>query len=447
MTTRRTLMLLAGPCSWVLLLQGCGGLLDPSSPRSGRTLTPGDFAAAPSEPVTADSPAAPSGPTTTFPVVRPEQAREGIADVVALTGDPAPPATPATPASDPPAPAPVRSIAIDEVVGQINGAPVYASDFLRDMDARLAANAAKMKKPEWVRDTYKAISEKLRDQMRDELLLSEFNTSLKPEQKQGVLAFVTKVRDDLRSGSLGSETLATRRLLESEGKTINEKARDIADKAFINDQLRRMVYNRIQVSRREVERYYENNPQQFQPPAVARFRVIRVAKSDTAAISRVESALASGEDFAAVAARESDWNRRAERDPFTQAVEFRGAYTEAELFGGALNDAARALSPGQSTGRIDAGTGAFWLRLERIDAPPPVSLYEAQLAIEKKIRNERFREEQGRYFENLLRRSSASALDKMAEALTVFATDRYWGQSRVAQPGADPAAPPASPTP
>ncbi|MFM9957100.1 MAG: peptidyl-prolyl cis-trans isomerase [Phycisphaerales bacterium] len=453
----------------VVGLPGCGsGSGGGNAEGPTRVLTAADFAnATPAEP-------APARPMP-IPVVTEAEAREGISDVVVIDGSPATAATPtaapasaasatgtpsvgslslasaaptATPTPTPlgsPTPTGGRLLSVDRSVGQINGRPIYASAFLEDMDDRLRRNAQRMKRPEWVKETFKLVGEKLRDEMRDELLLSEFNTGLKPEQKPGIAAFLTKVEEDLRSGNLGSETLANKRLLEEEGKTIQEKARDIGDKAFIQDQLRRTVYNRVQVNAGEVRRYYENNPNEFKEPGVATFVIIQAPRSETERVARIESALAAGEPFMDVAERESDWRRAAKEDRFILDVKFTKSYGESDFFGPApLNTAARALAPGGRTQRIDAGASAWWVMLESAAPSRDIPFYEAQLGIEKKIRNERYREVETAYFNTLLRRSSATSLEEMALKLTEFADQRYWGEGRVTQPAAaTPASAPA----
>lgn len=448
--------------SLALLAGGCASSGWLGSSESSKPVSAGQFVAGSSDAAQSQSGGEASVPdrSAEFPVIPVEKAREGISDVVVIEGAPAPltPAelasTPATTtdgsaasaaASTPPASAPAekRSIAVDKSVGQINGRPIYASEFLKDMDDRLIRNAERMKRPEWVRETYKLVGEKLRDEMRDELLLSEFNTTLKPEQKAGVASFLTKVQEDLRSGNLGSDTLANKRLLESEGKTVEQKARDISDKAFIQDLLRRRVYGTVQVSAREVRRYYENNPAEFKEPGLAVFRIIQAPANDADRVTRIESALNSGEAFIDVAARESAWRRDQKESRFTLEVKFTDEYAESDFFGpAALNEAARALTPGSRTQRVNAGGSAWWVLLDSVSPPRTVPFYEAQLAIERKLKNERYREEESRYFDKLLRRSSATTLDEMALKITEFADQRYWGESRVSTPPAN--VPPAA---
>ncbi len=425
-------------------LIGCASSSDSATDKGPvRVLSASDFARPdavnPVKPADGDA-----APRQAIPTISASEAREGINDVIVVEGVPQslharPPAEePADAATSAPTPPPAaRTLGVDRSVGQINGRPIYASDFLKDMDDRLRRNAEKMKRSDWVKDTYNLVGQKLRDEVRDELLLSEFSTNLKPEQKQGVAAFVTRVQEDLRSGNLGSETLANKRLLEEEGKTLEEKAGEIADKAFIQDFLRRTIYNRVQVHPREVTRYYENNPAEFQEPGKALFRVIRAPKDDTAKITRIETALASGEPFAEVAQRESDWRRDQKEGRFLFEVKIEKDYSQSDFFGPpALNQAARALTQGASTPRVDAANWAWWLMLESSTPPRTIPFFEAQLAIEKKIRNERYREEETRYFNGLLQRSSATNLEEMALKITEFADQRYWGEGRVTTPAA-----------
>jgi hypothetical protein len=441
-------------------LTACGGGAQSTAKVDGpvRVLSASDFAQSKDATGSSSAPDATSsgGPRGAIPTISASDAREGISDVIVVEGvpeslhahTPAPapgPLTAPTSAEGTPqtttAPTPTaRTLGVDRSVGQINGRPIYAAQFLEDMDDRLRRNAEKMKRPEWVKESFNLIGQKLRDEVRDELLLSEFNTNLKPEQKPGIAAFVTKVQEDLRSGNLGSESLANKRLLEEEGKTIQEKARDISDKAFIQDWLRRTVYNRVQVNIREVKRYYENNPADFREPGKAVFRVIQCPKDDAAKIASIEAALAANEDFAAIAERESSWRRDQKEGRFTFEVKIEKDHASADFFGPpALNQAARSLSPGGQTARIDAGSAAWWLKLESSTPPRVIPFFEAQLAIEKKIKNERYREEETRYFNGLMKRSSATNLEEMALKITEFADQRYWGEGRVSTPAATPA--------
>lgn len=375
-----------------------------------------------------------------------------------LTGGPTdPPAevTPPEPGSVPAAPAAVASAAspvdaatdplnIDQLVGQINGRPVYADEFFEPMDARFRREAERLRAREWVAFARKEIESALWDKLRDELLLAEFQGALSPEQRQGVFAFIDDVRRDLVSGNLGSEALATKRLRESEGLGLEEKIEDVTQREFIAFQLRKAIGGRVNISARDVELYYEQNIDQFSPPPVAGFVILRVPLSDEPRLREAEAAVASSEPFEASAAKLSTW-RPSDGNKAEVTLTTRD-YTTATLFGPApLNNAARALRPGEVTPRVDHSGDAYWIKLRAIDQKPGKSLYDAQTEIQEKLRVARVREEETRYFEQLFRRGSFSDVKEMTARLLAFAAERYLVQRELEGAAAAPA--PAAGTP
>ena len=450
-----------------LLLPGCSSG-EKSAPDV--VLQPSDFVseqAAAAEASDAPQPA----PEAMKPAISREQAREGISDVVVVQGAPkvagmsnpadatlGPPPPGGFPvvsnasgeSVNPPPPAPVlppserpiRSLTVDEVVGQINGRPIFAAEFFKDKDARLRQESEKLNGREWMAFLTKETRDALRDLTRDEILLSEFHTSLKLEQKQGIAAFIQSIKEDIISSTGGSAAYANDRSIATEGMTLDERVKSISDREFIRDQLRRAVSNRVQVSSRDIHRYYEQHIEEFQPPAEATFRILQIPARDTARIEKAEAALAAGDQFDAIAAKYSSWNTAKGN---VQKIEFRGPSAEAAFFGpAALNNAARQLSAGQVSPRLRSGDSVWWLKLEALKIEPAQSFYDVQLEIEIKLRTERFNEEETRYFSNLLKRTSSSDFNEMVSRLVEFANARYKGSGRVSQPAAKPAPRPPS---
>ena len=348
---------------------------------------------------------------------------EGAVAASAMRPEPAPPIELA--ASDV-----EERLAVDQLVGQINGVPVYANEFFRDMDARLRAEAQRQSLERWLPATRQDIQRKLVDTMRDELLLAEFQTSLTPQQRVGVLAFIDDIRNNIRRGLGGSEQEAESSLLDSENMTLDEYVRSLAERQFILQQLRKELSNRVQVSFREVQRYYERNVDEFVPAPVASLRIIRV--TGAAGASRVESALASGEPFAEVAARESAWRPDAGN---LHEVEVDRAGLAATTFfrPEELNGAAASLSPGESAGPIELGSSTWWIRLDEVRREPGQTLYEAQREIEQRLRAQKLQEEEQRYFAELLERSSVTEVPVMVDRLLRFAAERYYAQPLVTE--------------
>lgn len=402
--------LIAG-CALAAALAGCSTGSDRPDPAE---LSAADFIAAPGETV---SPPAAAPPRA---VVDETTARGGANDVVVLTGSPSlPTEAPAAPSSEA-----ERRLQVDQLVGQINGRPVYANEFFAPMDERFKREAARLRSREWLAFARKEIEAALWDKLRDELLLAEFETGLSPEERQGLIAFIEDVRDQVVSGNLGSTELAQQRLLDTEGLGLEAKVEDLSQREFIAFQLKKSIGSRVNVAARDIELYFEQHQKDFAPAPIARFVILRVAKADSEKIAEAERALAAGESFAEIAARLSTW--RPEAGNSTEVDVENRDYATAALFGPKpLNDAAHALKPGEISPRVDVGGDAYWIRLTALEQRPGKSLYEVQREIEEKIRGERIREEERRYFDQLFRRGSFSDVKVMTNRLFEFAAERY----------------------
>ncbi len=423
----------------LLAMTSCSG--SPSGAAPSRRVVASDFA----------SPGAPANlgeanVNTGTPV---ERSTQGASDVVVVMGAPMNPLGAGSPSTLVPtaqaatsssAAAQTERLLVDQLVGQINGRPVFANEFFAPMDARLRRSANELrnrqglseleKQKEWLKETKQTIDAALWDKLRDQLLLAEFESSLTPEQKVGLFHYIESVRADLVSGNLGSEAQANQRLLESEQIDLDTKVADISRGVFIREQLRKAISTRVQVSYWDVQLYYDQRIDEFVPLPTARFIVIRAPISDEAKVSRIESALAEGEDFGKVAAAESAWRPNA-GNLFEVTIKSRDYVSERYFGPEPLNAAALALSPGKSTDRIDVGGDAWWIMLAAIDQPEGRSLYDVQSEIELRLRAERWREEEIRYFDQLFQRGSFSDVKLMSGRLLQFAAERYLIQNRM----------------
>ncbi|MBL0927297.1 MAG: peptidyl-prolyl cis-trans isomerase [Phycisphaerales bacterium] len=430
-----------------LIVGGCASSGDRRGPV--QVLSASDFATG--EAVRGGGPAIDApGPARPTPTVTAAEARQGVGEVKVLTGPP--PAAGAAPAAGSAVP---ERLAVDQMVGQVNGKPIYAHDFFESSDTRLRQTAAQIKNREgvrsWMNDATKVVDGQLRDQVRDELLLAEFNASLTPEQRQGALAFIESVRSEIISGNLGSAELARERLAKDEELSLEQKVKQETDREFVRTQLSRRIASRVNVSFRDIERYYQRNPEKFRPAPRAEFRVIRLAAA--AERDAVTAALDAGEGFESVARRFSSWrpddaNRRVvdlARDPQSGAP----LLGKADVFAaGPLNDAARGLTQGGVAGPIETGGALWWLRLDDIVDPPGKALYEVQREIEGLVREERWGEEEQRYFDQLLSNSTVTDIKTMRDRLRAYAAERYLLQPMLPearQPATTPAPVPTSP--
>ena len=424
----RELVVFAGLAAGLLALSGCG------APNRHRIST-GDLTAPPTSDATIElapridvgatggqSPTAPSAP-----VVDAATARGGVGSIRVTPGVPDETLFVVTDGGEEagaPAPAVVDQVMIDSVVGQINGRPVFASEFFEPMDARLSALAREKSQKEWMTEAHEIIQGRLFEMVRNELLLAEYESSLTVEQRSGLLFWVSQLRENLVSQSRGSEELLSQKLLEEEGVTIDEKIESVRRFELIREQLRKTIGEKAYVPWRDVVLQYKQDEAVYKPAPTAHLRMIQVAGDDLPALDRVETSLADGESFEAVARRESLYGPRRGG---AYEIELTGeTYGESRIFGpDELNEAALALEEGEVSAPVTSANGRVsWIYLESIESSE-VSLYDAQFAIYDALQLQRREEEQVKYFQKLISRSSLSPVNEMEARLLEIASMRY----------------------
>lgn len=398
----------------LLSLAACAG---DHAPRDA-TLTAADFLA-PDARTAADPAPRPREPGFKSEVMTLADARP---DVAVLVGPPPAPDVTALPASTT-----GSAMVMDSLIGDVNGAPLYASAFFEPIDARLAGVAARQRsnKQAWTAEAKKIVGDQLTVMIRDQLLLAEARASLTPEQKKGLLAFVDQVRRDLVSHGGGGRAAVDESLREQGEKGLDAKLKENIDRQLIYAKLREKILPLATISWHDVQVEYEHRAEKFNPDPKAVFHMIWVPADNADLVAKVSADLAAGTPFIDVATRPEN-----EFKPETAGLveqPFKGDYAKAELFGPAeLNTPARNLSPGAIAGPITFGKWTAWILLDHIDTPQARSIYEAQLAIYNELRNKKIDEESQKYITRLLDRESYSKFTDMADKLLAIATERYF---------------------
>ena len=349
-------------------------------------------------------------------------------------------------------------VIIESLVGQINGKPVFAGEFLKPLDKNLAAKAASSRTGrEWVGEAKRITGTALMTQLQDELFLAEARATLTKEERAGLLNLVSKLRENLTTTTEGSQELANERLMAEEGKTLEEKATDERDKILIRTLVSRYISPRVQISWRDVQREYTRNYDTYNPAPTATLRMIWVPKQETARTPElaailatraadVSSKLASGEKFADLAKDRALNDFNAGEAGMLASKTFDSAKPDAKLVEDAkVNEKAIALRAGEFAGPIESGNRLVWVFMESIDNAPGRDLAEVQLEISSALREKKFGEETGRFINRLIERGSKTDLALMNERLLLIAADRYSGKIGTARPVA-PAATPVTPT-
>lgn len=312
-------------------------------------------------------------------------------------------------------------VLIDAKVGEINGTPIYASEFFADMAARLRAEAQRMDRSAWLRSLDEQIRVKLAQMVKGVLLVAEARASLTPVQRQGLAHFVRRVAEDIQSANYGSRTLADERLSESQGLTLDEMVRLEEERILIGHGLM-TVRNRVRVSDTDVRREYQRQQSRFNPPPVARVWVIRVPNTDKEGLDEVRTALDAGTPFVDVAQRPV--NRSFAGG--LQELTFTGDYKQANLFTSAsLNDAARSLLPGAWAGPVQiTGDTSAWIYLEEIRRTS-IPYYEAQATLREELWWRRYQEEETRYLSQLMRGANEMDVEDIVLRLKQYAIEHF----------------------
>ncbi len=418
-------------------LAGCGSVGMPRLAPAQR-VTADDFRASSARqaetptPIPVYVPERPRAPRVEIRSLTEAEARQGVAGVDTLPGDPAglqDPGQPGgqiiPPADQPPPPAPEVAIdptgmtLVDAKVGDLNGLPVLARRWLEPLGARLRSESVGMSRAEWRAFAAEQINERLVGDLRDELFLAEARSSLTPQEKAGLRVFLKRFEKDVIRSSYGSETLADEQLRRSSGQGLEGARRERERMALIQTQIREKVNDRVQVPQRDLELEYERNFKQYNPDPIATFRLLRVSTDNAELLAETAEALKS-KPFLDLAEDE----RYGSLSPTVVTVD--NGWENASFFGPEpLQAAALGLAPGQSAGPIEVGGSTYWVYLERIDSESR-SLYEVQQELRAQITGARQQEEAQRYLLMLFERAGITGIDRLVDRLVVIAEQWYY---------------------
>lgn len=437
---------------------GCGGTGASHATTNARQISPMDFSTGESVSDATRVPPADTQATAEPPrVISAQEARGGDPDVLTLVGRPADLRSPEGESSAsgdrlprtedrgsesiPLAPdnrTTARSdsagqTVVDEMVGQINGRPVYAAQFLQSLDDILRAEAIEKDRDQWIQTAGQLIQNQLLERIRDELLIAEFNADLTYEERIGLFSFIEQIQQGIVDRDLGSAARADERLRTQENVSLRGKAEAQFNREIVFEQLRREVTRKVQVSWRDIRRYYEQNIEIFQPPSSARLRVLRVDPAERGVVERL---LEQANDRAELISERTTFRRT---DGGVIELELGpDGLAGAEFFGPPeLNEPATQLEPGMISEPVEFAGAVWWLWLEEVVQPEAISLYDAQNRIEQAIRSEREQQERSRYFQRLFGSSTMTEqqLGEMRDRLIDFAIDRYLGPAEVSGAG------------
>lgn len=312
---------------------------------------------------------------------------------------------------------------LDAKIGDVNGKPIFTSSFFSPIEDRLLAEAQRLNLNEWRGSAGRIIAQRLDGIIADELLRAEALAALTPTQRVGLQAFLSNFRNNLLSENLGSSQLAERRILEQEGLTLDEALRQKEVDTLVQLTLIREINRRVNVSWRDIRQRYERDIDQFAPPPSVVLRVIRAFKDETDTVDAITTRLANGESFIEIASSELNNFNTDTRGVLKKQIE--GSFEETKFFGrDELNNATYALSLGEHAGPVELGSSLYWISYEDTEQEV-ISLYDAQLAIQRDLTYERREASRNQYLARLQERARVSSRDQVLMRLFEIAEERY----------------------
>jgi len=355
------------------------------------------------------------------PVVTRQQPNDGSEVYVAAGRDGRAVARPAEEADPTAAAADGETYTVDAMVGHINGKPVYASRIFREVGEQTLETLGRSKPVrEFRADLAELFGAKLGEMVSTSLVLAEAESQLSERERQGLQAMLAKHREDLISRHGGALALAEEYLQRERGLTLDEAVEQHRQRILISRYMQSKLMPRVHVGRREVERYYQEHHQEFNPPEKLTLRMIRV--EDEATADEVDAALEAGEPFAEVARRYSTY-RPDNGGMLPQFTCNRPEFDE--LAWPALNRRVRLLEEGLHTPRTAIDGGWAWVYLEDVERKPGQPLREVFLEIEEQLRRQEFVRLERRYMSEMRQRGNFTPLDQMLAALIEVAVNRY----------------------
>lgn len=309
---------------------------------------------------------------------------------------------------------------VDGLVGQVNGRPIFASEFLAPFEDRLLRTVAEMPRDAAAKEISRIVAERFDQLINNELVIAEAEAGLTPEMQEGLFAFLKDMREKTVAELGGSNASATNTLMEELGIGLDEFMARRRDEILAGELLRGRVDKRVIVSWRDVEREFTRNAAQFAAQSHIVIGRISLRTTDEVAVKGVQEAFAAGRAFEAVAREMGVKDDGAWRD-----------FPIADVAQSDLNDDVKNALKGLGVGRVSAevrrGESVAWYAILARENRGALSIYDptVQLSLRAEILGRRRAMEQSKYLKGLRDRWLATDIDQMRVRLQSIAVQRY----------------------
>ena len=314
---------------------------------------------------------------------------------------------------------------VDSLVGQINGKPLYASEFLRSREDRIINIAAKTERNAARLEIIQVISEAFDQTVNNSLIISEAEAMIPAEGQEGVLAWLKDLQEKEIANRGGSRADAQRSIEEEfPGTTIEEFMNRQKNQALAGDLLNRRIRPRTIVSWRDVERLYDVNSAAYNPLPTIRIGRIAVLKSNQAQVDQIKASFAQGKSFSQVSKE-----LNLENDGLWREIKIpQGGIDAIPDIVDEMKSRIKGLAINKVDGPTETKTQVTWMTLLSEQQVRARSIFDPQLQLQlrRQIEGQRYSIEQQHYFQSLRTRWVASDLESMKARLISITLNRYF---------------------
>ncbi len=322
---------------------------------------------------------------------------------------------------------PTYPVTVGGMVGQVSGRPIYVDDFFEPIADVLTAWGQQKEYRVFLRDSKELIHQRLRKVIENELLIAEAIGSLTVEEQSGLAALITRARGEVVLEGGGNERAAEEKLRRKIGDadiSIEEYMSQMRDQQLVFEKVIRKIQARVRVTRQDVERYYRDNHDEFNPAPSIQIRIAGAKTDDSRRIQQITDGLQAGTPFEVVAAQHT--SLMASRDGLMSEIPLADGLAGTKITAwNVVNDQLRTLPQGQYAGPIEVPTYTLWVYVEKYSDGTGQSLYEVQEQIQNTITQTRYKEESIKYLEELVARGNYDDMNRMADSLWAVAIDRW----------------------
>ena len=308
---------------------------------------------------------------------------------------------------------------VDAMVGQVNGQPIYAATVFEPIGDQLTALGKRLPLSEFRQRAGQLIESRLGQIVADALILGEAESDLSAQEQAGLQNILKQRRQELiRFWGRGSVAVAEENLVRQTSKSLEDTLTEARQRMLVQRYLQQKLFPQINVTRKDIERYYIDHSNEFNPPPVRTIRLIYVA--DVADANEIDALLSDGETFQAAASLPFNRYRSGDGGLMSEPAVGDQVFGQPEL-----NKAMLTLRSGEHSQRTPIDDRYWWVFVESIKQEQSQSITEVQLKIEALLRRQQFQALSQRYRQRLFETGSYNPIDQMARGLLDVAISRY----------------------